>query len=193
MSVSPGGTPAGRVNRGPAAAAENRAALLAAAREVFAEYGADAPLRVIAARAGVGKGSLYRHFPNREAIIIAVFEDYVADLERLAARPDVTAEAVLAAVVAHLVDSVAFIAVLDPADSSDARLYTPGQRVMALLGAKLADDTTRGDLRADLTVEEAFIAVSMLAALLHKTPAAQRREIAAKSWALLLRALRTPA
>ncbi|WP_228533348.1 hypothetical protein [Nocardia sp. BSTN01] len=41
------------VNRGPAAAAENRAALLAAAREVFAAYGADAPLWVIAQRAGV--------------------------------------------------------------------------------------------------------------------------------------------
>ncbi len=159
---------------------------------MFAENGADAPLRLIAARAGVGKGSLYRHFPHREAIIIAVFEDYVADLEQLAACPDVTAEAVVAAVVAQLVDSVAFIAVLDPADSSDTRLYTPGQRVIALLGAELADDATRGDLRADLTVEEVFVAVSMLAALPHKTPAEQRREVAAQSWALLLRALRNP-
>jgi AcrR family transcriptional regulator len=68
-------TNAQRVNRGPSAAAENRAALIAAARAVFATAGYDAPLSAVARRAGVGQGSLYRHFPNRMSLAVAVFED----------------------------------------------------------------------------------------------------------------------
>lgn len=57
-----------RANRGPAAAAENRAAIIKAAGEVFAEQGLGAPLNSIAKRAGVGQGSLYRHFPTRASL-----------------------------------------------------------------------------------------------------------------------------
>ena len=47
--------------------------LLEAAKEVFATSGVDAPVREIAARAGVGVGTLYRHFPQRADLIAAVF------------------------------------------------------------------------------------------------------------------------
>ncbi|MFF9555771.1 TetR/AcrR family transcriptional regulator [Streptomyces albus] len=47
--------------------------LLAAAAEVFASTGVDAPVREITARAGVGAGTLYRHFPQRADLIAAVF------------------------------------------------------------------------------------------------------------------------
>jgi len=72
-------------NRGPAAAAENRAAVLAAARELLAEQGIRVPLRAIAQRAGVGQGVLYRHFPSRMDLAYAVFEDNFRELEDLAA------------------------------------------------------------------------------------------------------------
>src|SRR5260370_3741603 len=49
-------------------AERNRAAILAAARDVFAEQGLEAPLEEIAARAGVGIATLYRRFPDRAAI-----------------------------------------------------------------------------------------------------------------------------
>jgi AcrR family transcriptional regulator len=58
-------------------AQRNAALLLAAAREVFAEDGSDACLETIATRAGVGIGTLYRHFPNRDALVAAVFRDAV--------------------------------------------------------------------------------------------------------------------
>lgn len=48
-------------------------ALLAAAAQVFAESGVDAPVRQITARADVGAGTLYRHFPQRSDLIAAVF------------------------------------------------------------------------------------------------------------------------
>lgn len=54
-------------------ARQNLDALLEAAKAVFAESGVDAPVRVIAERAGVGVGTLYRHFPHRSDLISAVF------------------------------------------------------------------------------------------------------------------------
>lgn len=59
-------------------ATRNRAALVAAARQVFAERGLDAPFDEIARRAGVGNATLYRRFPTRQALIEAVFEERMA-------------------------------------------------------------------------------------------------------------------
>ena len=61
-------------------AADRRAALLDAARAVFAEEGIDAPLDRIAERAGVGRATLYRNFPGRTEIALAVLLDDVAEL-----------------------------------------------------------------------------------------------------------------
>jgi AcrR family transcriptional regulator len=77
----------GRVAR--ADAQRNLLVLLQAARDVFAASGVDAPVREIADRAGVGIGTVYRHFPRREDLIAAVFRQEMeacADaVDRLAA------------------------------------------------------------------------------------------------------------
>ena len=54
-------------------ARRNRERLVEAAHAVFAEQGLEAPLDVIARRAGVGNATLYRHFPTRAALVDAVF------------------------------------------------------------------------------------------------------------------------
>jgi AcrR family transcriptional regulator len=69
------------------AAAQNRAAIIDAAHELFAENPL-APLNDVAKRAGVGPGTLYRHFPTREDLILAAYQH---DIDRLVA----TAEEVL--------------------------------------------------------------------------------------------------
>ncbi|MFF9527102.1 TetR/AcrR family transcriptional regulator [Streptomyces achromogenes] len=61
-------------------AARNYDALLDAAREAFAEHGADASLEDIARRAGVGIGTLYRNFPTRRDLFETVYADEVAAL-----------------------------------------------------------------------------------------------------------------
>jgi AcrR family transcriptional regulator len=66
-------------------ARRNQAKLIAAAREAFNEHGADASLDDIAHRAGVGPGTLYRHFPTRQVLLAAVYRD---DVESLAQRAD---------------------------------------------------------------------------------------------------------
>src|SRR5215213_4396634 len=59
--------------------------VLAAAREAFAEGGESTALEEIARRAGVGIGTLYRHFPNRQALVEALYLDEVDDVCRSAA------------------------------------------------------------------------------------------------------------
>ena len=61
-------------------ARRNYEALMTAARELFLDQGPDAPLDEVAKRAGVGAGTLYRHFPSRNDLVAAV---YVADIESL--------------------------------------------------------------------------------------------------------------
>ncbi|MEV7390329.1 MULTISPECIES: helix-turn-helix domain-containing protein [unclassified Streptomyces] len=58
-------------------AARNYDALIAAAREAFAEHGADASLEDVARRAGVGIGTLYRNFPTRRDLFESVYADEV--------------------------------------------------------------------------------------------------------------------
>ncbi|MFI5754383.1 TetR/AcrR family transcriptional regulator [Streptomyces sp. NPDC051569] len=61
-------------------ARRNYVRLLAEARAGFAEHGTDASLEDVARRAGVGIGTLYRHFPNRHALMNAVFQEALASL-----------------------------------------------------------------------------------------------------------------
>lgn len=61
-------------------ARRNYEALLTAARDLFHEQGVEAPLDEVAKRAGVGAGTLYRHFPSRNDLVAAV---YVADIDAM--------------------------------------------------------------------------------------------------------------
>jgi len=82
----------GRCGAGPgqrrlrADAERNRAAIVAAAREVFAEHGLEAPLEEIAQRAGVGIATLYRRFPSREQLVAAALLEKVTQYADAASR-----------------------------------------------------------------------------------------------------------
>ena len=73
-------------------AAHNRARILEAARELFAERGIDAPMTAIARRAGVGAATLFRRFPDRTSLITEVFATQITHcesvLDEAAADPD---------------------------------------------------------------------------------------------------------
>jgi AcrR family transcriptional regulator len=70
-------------------ARRNYEKVLAAAREAFAEGGESTALEEIARRAGVGIGTLYRHFPTRQALVEALYLDEVEEVCRSAAELDV--------------------------------------------------------------------------------------------------------
>jgi AcrR family transcriptional regulator len=67
-------------------ARRNRERLITAAREIFTEQGSGASMEAIAKQAGVGVGTLYRHFPNRFDIVEAVYETDVHELADAAQR-----------------------------------------------------------------------------------------------------------
>ncbi len=61
-------------------ARRNYERIVATAREVFLEHGVEAPLDDVVKRAGVGAGTLYRHFPNRDALIEAVYRSEIEEI-----------------------------------------------------------------------------------------------------------------
>jgi AcrR family transcriptional regulator len=74
---SPAGESPSRGKR--ADAQRNRQTVLAAAAEVFVTSGVDAPIRQIAARAGVGMATIYRHFPTRADLVTAVYRHQIEE------------------------------------------------------------------------------------------------------------------
>ena len=66
----------------------NRSRVVEAAREVFAERGLGAEIREIAERAGVGMGTVYRNFANRDELVVAIVNDLVGDVERVLDRAE---------------------------------------------------------------------------------------------------------
>jgi AcrR family transcriptional regulator len=162
---------------------------VAAALEVFAEGGIDAPLSAVAKRAGVGQGSLYRHFPDRVSLALAAFEENVAELEAAAADPGSTLDALLAVITQQTIDSVAFVDIVT-AGGADPRLDAVVARVAEALAGALGKARRAKKVRASVTVEDLMLAVGMVAALVAKTPPADRRATADSAWALLHRSIR---
>ena len=74
--------PPGRLR---ADAAQNRRALLRAAASAFADQGMDASIAQIAARAGVGKGTVFRHFATKDKLVAAIFCDQLDELAAVGA------------------------------------------------------------------------------------------------------------
>ena len=149
-------------------------ALLAAAKAVFATSGVDAPVRVIADGAGVGLGTLYRHFPQRADLIAAVFRreiDACADAAPVLAgeRPP------FAALAAWLQRYALFIAakrgLAQALHSGDPAFDAlPGYfdaRLRPALGALLAAAVEAGEVRADIDADELLGAVASLCMSAH--------------------------
>lgn len=134
--------------------------MLTAAREVFAEQGADAQVDDVARRAGVGVGTVYRHFPNKEALLKAVLEQRMAELDARAeeALTHVDPVAALAELAAALVgaateDRTLLIALRPGPGGPDRSAHGPGGRLHDVIGVLLDRARTAGVVRADVEVE----------------------------------------
>jgi AcrR family transcriptional regulator len=172
-----------RQNRGPAAAADNRRALIAAAREVYAEGGLSAPFSAVAKRAGVGQGSLYRHFPDRTSLAVAVFEDNVRDLEEYTSDPERTIDDLFDRLVDQAVVSTAFIELIT-ADLTDARVAVLGARFQALVERLVTRDRAARRVGTHIETDDVTLAAGMLATELARADPAQRSVVARRARAL---------
>ena len=165
-----------RTNRGPSAAAENRAALIVAARKVFADGGFDAPLSAVAREAGVGQGSLYRHFPDRLSLALAVFEDNVIELE----RESTDVRRLLTALTRQMIVSTALIEVINSHPGDPRALALQHQVEAVFLKAVAA-----GGLREGITADDLMLAAEMVSGAIMHAPAGAREGVAHRAWALL--------
>ena len=150
-------------------AQRNMDAVLEAAKAVFGESGVDVPIREIAARAGVGVGTVYRHFPKRSDLVQAVFRREVDACADAASRFATTYEPG-EAVRRWLLRFTGFVATKrglaaalhsgDPAFDELPAYFTGrlGPSLQGLLDA--AADA--GELRRDVDAEHLLIAVSRL-------------------------------
>ncbi|MGP2439545.1 TetR/AcrR family transcriptional regulator [Streptomyces sp. JW3] len=174
-------------NPGPKAAARNRAALIAAAREIYAEHGLGAPLSAIARRAGVGQGVLYRHFPDRAAVAAAVLEENVREVEQAAAAEGATFEDALGVLSWHLTESSAFISLLH-ADEAHRRAGTSETRGYARALSERVERALRGRLRPGhrlAAADDLMLAVAMVSGAVTGPTREEREDRVRAAWRLL--------
>ena len=172
-----------RTNRGPAAAAENRAAIIRAAGEVFAEQGLSAPYSAIAKRAGVGQGSLYRNFPTRQSLAFVAFGDNLGQIEEAIARGGTLADA-LTMISEQAAASGAFIELIaqHPDDPHAAQL---GSRVVDIVTGTLDEGRAAGTVPEGFTVDDVIAAIQLIAGGASIALAADRAALVRRGWQLM--------
>jgi AcrR family transcriptional regulator len=149
-------------SRGPRAdASRNRERLVEAATQVFGQGAPQASLGAVARVAGLGIGTLYRHFPTREALFEAVYRREVDQLSELAERLTKDTEPVealrrwlhanirLVATKRGMVEALHLVA----SGSTELKAYS-FERLTAALDLLLSRGVAAGELRGDITAED---------------------------------------
>jgi AcrR family transcriptional regulator len=143
-------------------AVRNRERVLEAAKVVFSAGGAEASLEAVARRAGVGIGTLYRHFPTRETLFEAVYRREVEQLADLAEQLKADDVAPAEALRRWLRSNVEFVATkkgmsaalaLAAHSSSELSAYS-FDRLTKAVGVLLDRAVAAGEIRADISPED---------------------------------------
>ncbi|MGC0342814.1 TetR/AcrR family transcriptional regulator [Streptomyces sp. SLBN-8D4] len=177
-------------------ARRNRELLVEAAHEVFTEQGLEAPLDVIARRAGVGNATLYRHFPSRAALVDAVFRDPLTSTMAAGERARAATDP-WEGLVGYLQTVFAVLATdrgtndlmtthLEGIESLQA-VHAHNRATMDLL---LRRGREEGSIRADATTEDVLFALAALGRAVPSLATAAGPEAWRRPLALLLDGLR---
>lgn len=175
------------------AAARNRVAIIEAAHELFAQNPL-VPLSEVAKRAGVGAGTLYRHFPTREALVEAVYAAELDDVGTSAAKlldehpPEVALRAWMDRYAAFVATKRGMVDTLRTAWAS-GRIAAPTtrERITGAISTILAAGARDGSLRADVPADDV---TAMLVGVLLSTGAGDSPEQTGRLLDLVLDALR---
>jgi AcrR family transcriptional regulator len=142
-------------------ARRNRELIMAAAREQFARRGHEAQMEEIAAHAGLGMGTLYRHFPSKQALLTAMVRsrvDGMADLARAAERVDDPGEAFEALLRGYCEaadgDAAFQLALMGSKDIDWQGIEQEKAEFTAIAGRVIDRGVAAGRLRGDLTVAD---------------------------------------
>ena len=152
-------------------ARRNFDALLAAAREIFAEQGADAPLEDIARRANVGIGTLYRHFPTRQDLLEAVYVGEVEELCQAARQIEGEPWEAFAEWLERFTDYVARKLAMREALNKDSDVFRACRDAIVEASAPLFERAQQaGAIRADVSFDDVLRMTSGILASAYESP-----------------------
>ena len=172
-------------------AKKRRELLLDAAAEIFAAQGYGAPLDSIAARAGVGQGTLYRNFADRDELLLALMKRDLAEMEEtmkdidLADRP----MAMIEAMAEHSVVNPAMCEYWTALPPDSVPLATAKEHFFALAGRGLEQAKAAGRIREDLTEEDIGMIGTMFRAIRMASDETERRQAKHRALALLTKGI----
>lgn len=142
-------------------AARNRELLLAAAEAEFAERGLSASVSDIAHRAGVAKGTVFRHFATKEDLIASIVVGHVATLvaeaRALADAPDAGAALLAFLTVAADHRRQHDLTFLQSASEGDPRVNEVGDELLTCLGVLVGRAREAGAIRPDITATDVYL------------------------------------
>ena len=177
-------------------AATRRAQLLDAADAVFTAHGVNAPLELIVEQAGVGRATLYRQFPDRQAILLALMERSVdrlhAKAQSLRDQPDGFFQ-LLSYLAERIVHSPAMSDYWRTTDLNDPRFAPMRQRVVQTFAPALSLAQAHHLVRNDVQARDIPLLSGMLGAALRGSNDAERLRLARQALALIRRGLQPDA
>lgn len=192
-------TPVRKVSRPRADALRNRERIVTAAREMFVEFGPDVPLDEIARRAGVGNATVYRNFPDRDALVREVVCS-VMDRTALAAEVALEETGDAFEALSRFVHAAADerISALCPMiqsafDKNHPDLQAARERLEGQMAAIMERAQRAGQLRDDVSVGDLMLAVSQLSRPPAGTQCVGVDRFVHRHLQLLLDGLRAPA
>ncbi len=173
-------------------AERNRALLIEAASAIMRAEGSDVPMELIAERAGLTRGTLYRNFPHRQAMYEAVLEHDLGKMDRVI-QADRVADPL--AFIRHMAELMMVYDkfLIQLADMADYDAPTNEKRMTAVLEPYLAASQELGLLRGDLTGSDILVVCRMLASHWKLDAQSNFRSAFNQRMALLLRGLLAPA
>jgi len=142
-----------------------REALIAAAAEIFAARGYGVPLEDIAVHAGVGRGTLYRNFSDREALVLAIFSGELDRLETIAARDQDLRQSMTDLALAGARGTALFNRIapeLVAGTENMAAFEALGERMAGLLDPLAARARARGEAGAEVDGARLGVALKMV-------------------------------
>ncbi|MEU9468063.1 TetR/AcrR family transcriptional regulator [Streptomyces avermitilis] len=157
-----------RVPRPRADAVRNRERIVTAAREMFVEFGPDVPLDEIARRAGVGNATVYRNFPDRDAlvreVVCSVMDRTSEEAERALAETGDAFEALSRFVHAAADERISALCpmVSSAFDQCHPDLEAARERIEQLVASLMERARMAGQLRPDVAVGDLMIGVAQL-------------------------------
>jgi len=156
-------------------AARNRERLLTAARELFAERGLQVTLNDIAHHAGVGVGTAYRRFANKEEVIDALFEEGLQEIAAMAqaglAQPDAWEGLVgfLEGSLQRQFGDLGLNQIMNNADLGDERVADARDRIAPLITQLVDRAKEQGTVRPDLDQSDLVLIQAALSAIMERS------------------------